>query len=169
MKTLVIHPKDTSTDFLSKIYEGKGFTVITENPSNSNLRKLIKDHDRIIMLGHGDGTCLFGHKRRIITSDHVYLLREKQCVAIWCHADLFMRKYDLKGFFTGMFISEVDEAYYEGVYNITHSEIELSNDKFATLVGQYLNSDDILNEVRDAYQDDDSAIIVYNSNRLYLI
>jgi len=28
MKTLIIHPEDTSTDFLSTIYEGKDWTII---------------------------------------------------------------------------------------------------------------------------------------------
>lgn len=55
MKTLVIHPKDITTDFLSDIYSDKDWTVININVSKSFLKKQIKEHDRIVMLGHGTG------------------------------------------------------------------------------------------------------------------
>ena len=110
MKTLVIHPKDTTTDFLSLIYEDKDWTVITDNISKSALKRQIKAHDRIVMLGHGMETGLIGFNRLVIDSNLVYLLREKHCVCIWCNADKFVLKYGLKGFYTGMIISEVQEA-----------------------------------------------------------
>jgi len=54
MKTLVIHPYDESTKFLSLIYEGKeDWTIITENASKRLIFESLKEHDRIIMLGHG--------------------------------------------------------------------------------------------------------------------
>jgi len=54
MKTLVIHPDDRSTDFLSPIYEPvKNKTVITGGITKEQLRKHIQDHDRILMMGHG--------------------------------------------------------------------------------------------------------------------
>lgn len=166
MKTLVIHPKDYTTDFLSKIYDNKGFEVITENVSHSKLKSSIKEHDRIIMLGHGDENGLYGHGRRIITSEHVQLLIEKQCISIWCHADSFMNKYKLKGFYTGMFISELEEAYYEGVYGIDLKEITDSNNKFACLVNKYLDSETILSDIKSNYVDHDSSVILFNTARL---
>lgn len=53
MKTLVIHPKDQTTDFLSVIYDDKDWTIINTNVSKSYLKTQIKSHDRIVMLGHG--------------------------------------------------------------------------------------------------------------------
>ena len=53
MKTLVIHPKDLTTDFLCEIYANTDYTVISRHPGNSKLKELIKSHDRIVMLGHG--------------------------------------------------------------------------------------------------------------------
>jgi hypothetical protein len=167
MKTLVIHPKDSTTDFLSKIYEGKDFLVIKENLPNSKKRKLLKEYDRIIMLGHGTKHGLFGHKKFMIDSNDVATLREKEVVAIWCNADEFVKKYNLKGFYTGMFISEIDEAYYEGVYGLTFNEIEDSNKKFAEIMGKYLDSKDILLKVKSEYQRMDSAVVNFNSQRLY--
>src|ERR1035437_860766 len=110
MKTLVIHPPDASTDFLKVIYEGKDWALINTNPSTKFLKEQINLHDRIIMLGHGTEEGLLGFGRYVIDSTLVYLLREKECVAVWCNADQFVGKYGLKGFYTGMIISEIDEA-----------------------------------------------------------
>lgn len=52
MKTLVIHPKDKSTDFLKPIYHGRNWTVITGG-TKQEVRDAIDEHDHIIMLGHG--------------------------------------------------------------------------------------------------------------------
>ena len=60
MKTLVIHPKDSTTDFLSDIYIDKEWTLITKNVSKKILKESIKEHDRIIMLGHGTEKGLIG-------------------------------------------------------------------------------------------------------------
>ena len=58
-KTLVIHPKDKSTDFLKVIYAGRDdFTVITEG-TKEEVNTAIKEHDHIIMMGHGTPQGLF--------------------------------------------------------------------------------------------------------------
>lgn len=167
MKTLVIHPKDNSTDFLSYIYKDKDFTVVNDNIGNSKKRKLLKEHDRIIMLGHGTKDGLFGHKKFMIDSNDVATLREKEIVAIWCNADEFVKKYGLKGFYSGMFISEIEEAYYEGVYGLTTDEIEKSNNDFAKILGKHLESKNILEKVKQEYKNDDSSVVIFNSQRLY--
>jgi hypothetical protein len=43
-------------------------------------------------------------------NDYVYLLRDKIGVYIWCNANVFVEKYGLKGFYTGMIISEYEES-----------------------------------------------------------
>ena len=48
----------------------------------------------------------------------------------------FFKKYKIKGFATGMFISELDEAYTNGV-NCTQEDIIESNELFASLVGGF--------------------------------
>lgn len=167
MKTLVIHPKDKTTEFLSHIYKDKNFNVITYNPTNSKLRKLLKEYDRIIMLGHGSKDGLFGHKKFMISSNDVATLREKEIVAIWCNADEFVKKYNLKGFYSGMFISEIDEAYYEGVYGLSVGEIEKSNNDFAKILGKYLDDSNVLEKVKSEYKDDDSSVVIFNRERLF--
>ena len=54
MKTLIIHPQDPSTTFLSPIYANlRNKTVIKSGITKSELRELIVSHDRVLMLGHG--------------------------------------------------------------------------------------------------------------------
>ncbi len=122
---LVIHPEDSSTKFLCPIYERHmnqytmpiKWTVVRGNVSSSQLKRLIKECDKVIMLGHGCEYGLFAptspkepYGRLIINSKHVEFLREKECIGIWCNANIFFEKYGLKGFYTGMIISELEEA-----------------------------------------------------------
>ena len=120
MKTLVIHPYDSSTDMLELVYKDKDFTVIRDfNISKLELIKAIDNHDRIIFLGHGtpDGLInprfLTSFKKEdmyLIDDSFVPLLRKKETVSMWCYSDRFFQRNHMKGFHTGMIISEVKEA-----------------------------------------------------------
>jgi hypothetical protein len=84
MKTLIIHPKDSTTDFLSPIYSPlKDKTVIKGGIPKSDLVELIMSHDRILMLGHGSPYGLlnrsqfFGAGQYIIDESMVISLNAK--------------------------------------------------------------------------------------------
>ena len=176
-KILVIHPSDPSTDVLCQIYRDINATVIRQKIPKSQLKKLMKEADRIIILGHGtkDGMGFVEYKQNIplyitklIDSTLVYLLREKKDnVYIWCHADKFVKKYKLSGFSTGMFISETIEAEY---YNIdaTEDEIDISNEKFAKLLRINIHKDGetLRNIIKEEYVLD-SNVARYNHQRIY--
>ena len=54
MSTLIIHPDDSSTTFLERVYapiEDK--TVITGGYSKREVSQMIQEHDRVMMMGHG--------------------------------------------------------------------------------------------------------------------
>lgn len=165
MKTLVIHPKDSTTNFLKEIYSDRDWTIINDNCSTKQLKEQIKSHDRIVMLGHGTEKGLIGFDRYIIDSSLVYLLREKYCVSIWCNSDQFVEKYDLKGFYTGMIISEYEEAL---AYSILSDSrwINESNIDFALAIKDSIDSDDFLNNAKMLYEGN-SAVVRFNRNNLY--
>lgn len=165
MKTLVIHPKDSTTDFLSDIYLGKNWTVITTNISNGLLKRLIKTHDRIVMLGHGTEKGLIGFNRFIIDSKLVYLLRDKFCICIWCNADVFVKKYGIKGFYTGMIISEYEEAI---MYCVKTDSISIneSNNRFAYAIKSSIDDKNMLVKAKSIY-DFNSSVVEFNRNNLY--
>jgi hypothetical protein len=142
MTTLIIHPDDRSTDFLRPIYQDlKHKTVITGPITRDGLHALIKAHDRIIGLGHGSPSGLFsmssgGFGSYILGASEVEVLRGKELVSIWCHANQFMERHKLNGLYSGMFISEVSEARYYGLNEVTQADVNESNDAFAKILGR---------------------------------
>jgi len=165
--TLVIHPQDESTDFLKDIYHGKGWGVMT-NPycDEYKLKDYIISNDRIVILGHGSSDGLFGGLWMMINSDFVGILKNKECVCVWCNADQFVQNYGLNGFHSGMFISETLEADFYGIPT-NESEISQSNHLFANLLNEHIFNDNVLDKMQTQYQDKDNPIISFNRERLY--
>ncbi len=155
MRTLIIHPEDPSTDFLHPIYEKlPDITVITGGISYMDVRQLIKEHDRVIAMGHGSPYGLFSMGKfpnsgvYIIDGMMSDLLSEKNNnIYVWCHANIYFSRYNLKGFSTSMFISEVSESEYCGVH-ATQEQVDESNNIFATELGRLLVTSPI-NEIYD--------------------
>ena len=186
MKTLIIHPDDRSTDFLKPIYENvTDATVVTGNLTRKQVNQLIEQHDRIYMMGHGSPGGLFGvgnflpeytyHSYGpgfIINHDTVELLQNKECIFIWCNADQFVKKHNLKGLYSGMFISEVGEAHYCGLPNTPQSVVDISNNSFARWMGENANMalNEIFNNTMDNYEvlAMDNPVADYNAQRLCL-
>lgn len=64
MNNLIIHPENSSTNFLKPIYARiKNKTIITCGIDKEELMKQIELHDRVIMLGHGSPIGLFSVNR----------------------------------------------------------------------------------------------------------
>ena len=167
MKTLVIHPTDPTTDFLSAIYQDEDWTVIRDIVSRSSLVKAIQEHDVILMMGHGSESGLYDiNKRQYIIDDRfVFVLREKQCTFIWCHADEFVQKYKLKGMYSGMVISEIDEAINYCI-RPSDGEIEKSNTMFAEAVRQALKHLDPVYKFKLLYEGE-GEVFKFNKERFY--
>jgi hypothetical protein len=179
MTTLIIHPDDRSTDFLRPIYRDlKHKTVITGPITRDGLHALIKAHDRIIGLGHGSPSGLFsmssgGFGSYILGAGEVEVLRGKELVSIWCHANQFMERHKLNGLYSGMFISEVSEARYYGLNEVTQADVNESNDAFARILGRemYWSEDQrwLWASVQDRYTKlaDWNLVAEYNSGRWF--
>lgn len=178
--TLIIHPKDRTTSFLDIIYKDiSDKTVITGGVSKDELKALVDSHDRIMMMGHGSPHGLFGVGQfndtrggYIIDESFVWLLENKpECVFIWCNADQFVRRYELKGFYSGMFISEVEEADYCGIPGTDQELIDESNYGFCNIISKYINeSKDVIHEnVVKEYGEiaQQNPVAFYNNLRLY--
>ena len=182
MKTLVIHPKDKSTDFLSPIYAGlDNVTLVTGGWSQSQIQEAIQTHDQVMMMGHGSPNGLFAvgqfpnENGYVIGSSLVETLSQKDNnIFIWCNADRFVDYYGLKGFYSGMFISEVGEAFYCGVKDFTPEAVNESNDTFARQLGDCLlgtrDPEAIYGQIREHYGAlaETNLIAAYNHKRLYL-
>lgn len=181
-KTLFIHIKDPSTDFLERIYkDAKNCTIVRTMLHIDVMNDLIKNHDQVVMMGHGSSNGLFGDScAYIIDHQHVGALSEKDNnVFIWCYANKFVERHHLKGFSTGMFISEDAEAQWAlgpPLYSKVdeHSIIE-SNYLFAGLVGKNLNKpiEEFAQCIKENYSPENLVAankntIIYNSEKLKL-
>ena len=137
---IVIHPNDKTTSFLKAIYKKeKDVILIDETWTNRKIRETIgtsNSRELVVMLGHGSCNGLFApygdeqFARNIVDSRLVYLLREHPCVGIWCNANQFAEKYKLRGLFTGMIISEPEEAWDWGV-DIENDDLARNNEELA--------------------------------------
>ena len=179
MKTLIIHPQDSSTSFLDIVYapiENK--TVITGGISKSEVIKLIIEHDRVMMMGHGSPGGLFavgqfGNSGAYIIDQAMvpYLINKNDSVYIWCNADKFVDMFKLKGFYSGMFISEVGEANYCGLPGMSQEVVDESNYGFVNIIAKYINQDkELIHEsVKNEYGliAETNPVALYNNNRLY--
>lgn len=185
MKTLVIHPDDRSTDFLRPIYSYiADKTVITTFKSIEEVSELIDSHDRVLMMGHGSPLGLFSMD---ITARHPYVIHSAQSIIealnqkdynvfVWCYASDFVFNNNLKGFSTGMFISEVGEAIACGIKpNRKISEqVANSNNLFSEIAGRYLvdsetkSPTDLFEKVSKEYSSivDENPVAKYNLQRL---
>jgi hypothetical protein len=181
-KTLIIHPKDESTFFLDIVYNPiPNKTVITGGVTKDELVELIKTHDRVMMMGHGSPYGLFSIGQFTNTNygnyiiDHTlvsYLNEKDDNVFIWCNADQFVNRHGLKGFFSGMFISEVSEAGYCKVYGTDQEIVDESNYGFCNIVAKHINEtkEVIYENVMKEYGliAENNPVAFYNHNRLYL-
>ncbi len=189
-KLLIIHPEDQSTDFIKKSYQDIDATIVN-NPliKFSELIDLIKNHDKILMIGHGYPYGLFRttenvtHPKQLkylIDRTMVKYLKEKECFFFWCFANEFVSKHNLTGFSTGMFISDLDEITHIGVYednslrfddlNIANKKLNESNDLSVKAINAALKSDDFNNTFNSIYNIDvnpSNEVLKYNTDRLY--
>ncbi len=146
-KLLIIHPQDSTTDFLKPIYDPiQDKTLITGGISKTELRKLIEAHDRVIMLGHGSPWGLMSVGQfpysgsYIIDETMAALLSQKtDNIYIWCNADQFVKRNQLYGFFSGMYISELIEAIHYDFWDLEQKTIDESNNRFASIVSKYID------------------------------
>jgi hypothetical protein len=161
---LVIHPSDPSTSFLKPIYGGiTDKTIVEKNSDAKKLHELIEKSDRVMAMGHGSPNGLFsmglfsGTRYRsfyALGDDHADILRGKdQNVYIWCHADKFVDFHDLNGFYSGMFISEMGEAYFCGILQATDEMVTESNNAFSEIVGEHISlpKEKLYEKVRELY------------------
>jgi len=184
MKTLIIHPSDESTTFLEIVYKNiPNKTVVTGGISKMEVIRLIESHDRVMMMGHGSPGGLFNigqftdcgskYGGYIIDQSIVPLLKQKDnSVFIWCNADKFVDTFQLEGFYSGMFISEVGEALYCGLPGTEQDQVDESNYGFVKIISKYINEDKtvIHEKVKSEYGliAEDNPVALYNNTRLYI-
>lgn len=105
---------------LHRAYQGIEDMTLLVNPTCDDVDKVLKERpgETLMCMGHGYGGGLFGglyfwgKGMPILVGDrNIELLRGRELICIWCHADDFAARHpELQGFFTSMFISNAGGA-----------------------------------------------------------
>lgn len=173
----VIHAADPTTQVLSLLYQQREDVrmLITERNTSSDVQRAIRADNAIMMLGHGNEYGLFSkpekngdYRRFLITDRHVQFLRDKTCIGIWCYAKKFAEKYKLHGLFSGMIISELQEAIDLGV-PATKDEINKEMEKFTIRLNDCIKTYGLEQTPLRMKESDDvqSALTKFNYGNLY--
>lgn len=171
---IVVHPNDPSTRMLALIYEGIDNVTFFDS---WNQREAIIDaissapkDEPILLLGHGyPGGLLDMRYGTIIRNDDAAILKDRpNLVGIWCYASSYAHTHGLKGFFSGMFISEEQEAWVNGV-EAKAEEIDEKAWDFAGRFGDMLREGKPLGEIAEELMDQRhrvSELTWFNYSRL---
>ena len=181
---LVIHPKDKTTAMLSALYDGLEAQVVADYRTTKEMGRLlhyVSTLERIMLLGHGSDKGLFFRAddskdefdKIIVGHSHAYHLRKHggNIVAVWCNADLFARTEGLHGLFTGMIVSELNEALLYQV-ETTQEELDRENVKLAMRLRTLLDERIPLSEIHKrmlAMDDVQSPLTTFNYNNFYYL
>ena len=159
---------------LGLIYEGIGNVTFFDSwEQRSDIIEAIASAPReetILLLGHGSPHGLLDMRYGTVVGDaDAVLLRDRpNLVGIWCYASDYARNHSLKGFFSGMFISEEPEAWVNGV-EASAGEIDGKAWDFAGRFGDMLRSGVPLEEIARELSDPrhrDSELTRFNYERL---
>ena len=184
MKNLVIHPSDSTTIFLTSIYESlPNTTIVSDCLSKEVLLEMINRSDCIFLLGHGSSKGLFNPDTLEFLVDATFskALKDKVGFYIFCHADKFVSDNRLTNcFYSGMFISDImelheyDQEIFPEEYVNYAPMIEESNLIFATQLGKLILENDfqlepVFKGIKEQYGNyaTKNEIAAYNCDRLY--
>ena len=170
---IVVHPNDPSTKMLSLIYEDiKDVTFFDSRKQREEILMAIAAAPReepILLLGHGCPNGLLDMRYGLVIKDEdAGILKDRpNLVGIWCYASSYAYHHGLKGFFSGMFISEEPEAWVNEV-NAEAEEIDEKAWDFAGRFGDMLREGKPLQEIAAELMDSrhqDSALTRFNYER----
>lgn len=175
----VLHPYDETTLFLQVLYgDMEGIVLHTGEESRKSLGSLLyhlPPSERVMLLGHGGPEGLYRREgegyRCYVGRSMGYILRRHPVIGIWCHADIFARRNGLHGLFTGMVVSEMDEAREYGI-RTTEAELKSENGRFAATLRNLLDSPVTPGRIPELMREvigDGPAVRTFNYNSIFCL
>ena len=159
---------DPDTRVLTALWEGIDAKVIRIHKGSTSEDKIAmkkaleEEKDTVLFCGHGSGEGLW--TPNICSADwriwggyafsykDISSVKAKNIVGIWCHASDFSRTFDVRGFYSSMFISNSHEARWEGI-NCDDDTITKSEILFCERVNKLLKENIPLNRWVDILRD----------------
>ena len=173
---LVIHPKDKTTAMLSALYDGLEAQVVADYRTTKEMGRLlhhVSTQERIKGLFFRADDSKDEFDKIIVSHSHAYHLRKHggNIVAVWCNADQFARAEGLHGLFTGMIVSELNEALLYQV-KTTQEELNRENVKLARRLRALIDERIPLSEIPKrmlAMDDVHSPLTTFNYKNFYYL
>ena len=179
MTVIYANSGDRDTLILQHIWEGINCRVIeigvdTVDFEDEVDNALMQEENTLIICGHGTSHGLlhpnWNSGQYIIHENNVNLIHAQNVICSWCWASDFAETYNLHGFFTGMFISNVQEA--EDNFIHIHDYEELDEEiysyglYFTNYINQCLHNNVPLSEWIGGLQEPWSYVAIFNQSRL---
>lgn len=140
--------EDTST--FAPLYQNIEGSTLLFNPTREEVVDILTERptETLMCFGHGSPRGLFSHdwSGMVIDGSMAHLLRGRDMIGIWCYASEFARIHNLRGFFTYMFVSNLQECVFghHGFYQ--EQVIFEQNERFARRVNELINNGTPLTE-----------------------
>lgn len=170
---------DTDTRVLKGIWEGLDAKVLRLTPwgrvSQYEIDQAISEEKgTLVFCGHGDrygcwNPSYSARSRYSLSEANLACLNAEKVIGIWCHASDFAKAYDVHGFFSYMYISNVSEAAYEGIHGVPSKAITESEEKFCGILNGLLKEDRPLMEWKAAVMsrmDPSNPVEVFNYSQV---
>lgn len=178
MKIVVLYSNHGDTDCarLTQMWEGLADVQVfelTKQMTDLEQEDLVYEAlstpcDVFLMCGHGTSWGLLAPNfSQYMIHEYCAPYNRTNIVGVFCHAAEFAKTYGLHGFYTSMFISNINEAVDYGV-SCTADEIEEQNESFCQAIHQLLEDEVPISEWMDHFHvsDEDSAVEQFNISGL---
>lgn len=184
MTVIYANHGDTDTSLLPLIWEGFNDANVVELQANLIYRvdrdyetrvneAIAAEDDTLIICGHGTEYGLLHpdiwRGEYLIHENNYQLIHARNVICVWCHASEFAERVGMNGFFTSMFISNINEAQVYNFYDTSSRAIIDSNIRFYRNINSLLTQHTPLNEWVEhltANSVPEDSVEAYNNNGL---
>lgn len=135
---------------------------------------IAQEEDTILFCGHGTTHGLLhpNFMEYILHENNYHLIRARNVIGIWCYASTFAETYHINGFFSSMYVSNIYEAYRNGLTEAKVTEVTVSLELFCDRVHDLLSTEVPLSEwhrliTRQLNECNSVEVFNYNGLRYY--
>ena len=156
MTIIFANAQDDDCQSMHRVWGGfPDATVIEITPQSTNWEDMVdsaiaNEEDILIFIGYGTEYGLlfpdFNTGVYILHENNKGLIRAKNVICVWCYAANFCEANHLNAFATSMFISNVNEAYDNGIYGYDQEQINSNSVRFDSEMNELLGERVPLNE-----------------------
>lgn len=137
---------DEDTKALKAIWKGIENVKVVDafKTSHEDVRDaIVAEKDILVLCGHGSSEGLFGANGYAVDGLDAGLIQAQYVIGVWCHAKAYAKKYHVEGFFTSMYISNINEARIclSDTSDLTNEIVLKSVVRFCNLLNELIRKD----------------------------